>query len=666
MATKFNPSQFKSGILSQDLDIQLQDTTSYFAVNYSDGAPALYVQDNTVDSISLTSKDNTQYISVLDAGIQISNGSGLAFAFASEGFRLYDPSDSSHYVELKAPSISSNVTLTLPATDGLVGQVLTTDGSGVLSWEDAVSGSSSSGSAGAVQISNGSGGFTSEEANFFYNTSTNQVLIANSTSGNYNLQVTSDNGGIQISPVTSGLSGALNAINVTGSTTGNLNIGVTNSNAGSGANSRLSLNTASGAGDPFILFNVGDTGYVAGIDNSDSDTFRIGIGSNPSTMTSNSINIRGNKVGVSGQTSPTAALHLPAGTASAETAPLKFTTGTAMTTPEDGALEYHSSHLYFTIGSTRYQLDQQVAGGGTPIVQNGNSLGAAMTIGTNDAYALNLETNGNTRISVSSAGEIDLGQSGTQRILLRTAASSSSGGVEISSTSTSSTTDVATKITGPSYTASSNDNKTVQITNSYTRSSGASGAVTALAINPTVNLSGSAAGASVGIDVTPTLTSLTGNFYGLYLNYSNANAFGIFQSGASTLNVLNGKLALGSTTSPTEALNVTGNAVVAGQYVSTAFGITDGAGFTVNWNNGNVQYVTIQANRTPTFSNPKEGGRYILIVIQGTGGSKLITWPTIKWRGGTAPTLTTAAGKADIITLVYANGSYYGDASLNY
>lgn len=65
--------------------------------------------------------------------------------------------------------------------------------------------------------------------------------------------------------------------------------------------------------------------------------------------------------------SPTARLHLPAGTAGAGKAPLKLTDGTALTTPEDGALEYHSSHLYFTIGSTRYQLDQQGGGGGWPL-----------------------------------------------------------------------------------------------------------------------------------------------------------------------------------------------------------------------------------------------------------------------------------------------------------
>jgi hypothetical protein len=75
------------------------------------------------------------------------------------------------------------------------------------------------------------------------------------------------------------------------------------------------------------------------------------------------INQSGN-VGI-GQVSPTAKLHISAGTPSANTAPIKLTSGTAMSTPEDGAVEYHSSHLYFTIGSTRYQIDQQSGGGGS-------------------------------------------------------------------------------------------------------------------------------------------------------------------------------------------------------------------------------------------------------------------------------------------------------------
>ena len=56
---------------------------------------------------------------------------------------------------------------------------------------------------------------------------------------------------------------------------------------------------------------------------------------------------------------PTATVHIKAGAAAANGAPLKLTSGTALTTPEDGAVEYHGGHLYFTIGTTRRQIDQQ-------------------------------------------------------------------------------------------------------------------------------------------------------------------------------------------------------------------------------------------------------------------------------------------------------------------
>jgi hypothetical protein len=58
------------------------------------------------------------------------------------------------------------------------------------------------------------------------------------------------------------------------------------------------------------------------------------------------------------QTSPTAYVHLGAGTASANTAPLKFTSGTHLTTPETGAMEFNGTHFYGSVGTTRYQLDQ--------------------------------------------------------------------------------------------------------------------------------------------------------------------------------------------------------------------------------------------------------------------------------------------------------------------
>jgi len=48
-----------------------------------------------------------------------------------------DTDDGSNYVELKAGTIGSNLTLTLPTADGSSGQAITTNGSGTLSFSDA-------------------------------------------------------------------------------------------------------------------------------------------------------------------------------------------------------------------------------------------------------------------------------------------------------------------------------------------------------------------------------------------------------------------------------------------------------------------------------------------------------------------------------------------------
>lgn len=55
-----------------------------------------------------------------------------------------------------------------------------------------------------------------------------------------------------------------------------------------------------------------------------------------------------------GVTSPSAVIHLKAGTATASTPPLKFTSGTNTTTAEAGAMEYNGTNLFFTrSGTTR-------------------------------------------------------------------------------------------------------------------------------------------------------------------------------------------------------------------------------------------------------------------------------------------------------------------------
>lgn len=83
------------------------------------------------------------------------------------------------------------------------------------------------------------------------------------------------------------------------------------------------------------------------------DSTAIG-GSTPAAVHATTLNTTGH-VGI-GVTAPTAVLHLKAGTATANTAPIKLTSGVNLTTPEDGALEYDGTDLWFTVGSARRTL----------------------------------------------------------------------------------------------------------------------------------------------------------------------------------------------------------------------------------------------------------------------------------------------------------------------
>lgn len=92
-----------------------------------------------------------------------------------------------------------------------------------------------------------------------------------------------------------------------------------------------------------------------------------------------------------------------------------------------------------------------------------------------------------------------------------------------------------------------------------------------------------------------------------------------------------------------------------------------GAADTIDWNAGEIHKSTLSAATcTYTFSNPIAGRTYVLDVIQDATGSRLVTWPTIKWEGGTTPTLTTTVNKIDRCTFQYDGTSYLGQCSLNY
>jgi hypothetical protein len=282
---------------------------------------------------------------------------------------------------------------TLPTADGGSNQVLTTNGSGVVSWATPSGGGSSSGVTGSVQFSDGAGGFLSDATNFFWNDSDNTLELSGTANPDYGILIKGQGNGVSVAPA-SDVTGAVNAFNASANATGLINYLITNSNTATGG-ARLQLTVSSSStGDPYIAMSVGDQNYVQGIDNSDANNiFVIGQGTSPSGITTPNFALNGFLTGVGGVTNPTSKLHLPAGTATASTAPLKFTSGTALTTPEDGAVEYHGSHLYFTIGSTRYQLDQQ-GGGSTSwadLVSGTQTGSLTATLASNETFAMNYD-----------------------------------------------------------------------------------------------------------------------------------------------------------------------------------------------------------------------------------------------------------------------------------
>jgi len=101
--------------------------------------------------------------------------------------------------------------------------------------------------------------------------------------------------------------------------------------------------------------------------------------------------------------------------------------------------------------------------------------------------------------------------------------------------------------------------------------------------------------------------------------------------------VTTGTFAGGTFTKPT----VTGS-------IQTIVADTDGATITFDLDAGNVHTVTLGGNRTLAISNADVGQYFVIELTQGSGGSKTVTWfTTIKWSGGSAPTLTTTAAKKD-------------------
>lgn len=88
-----------------------------------------------------------------------------------------------------------------------------------------------------------------------------------------------------------------------------------------------------------------------------------------------------------------------------------------------------------------------------------------------------------------------------------------------------------------------------------------------------------------------------------------------------------------------------------------------GAAKTIDWNNGNLQYITIDnVGVDITFTEPPNPGDCELWVIQDGTGDRTIDWEhevSPKWPGGVEPTLSTGAGDIDVFVFTFIGGTTY-------
>lgn len=157
-------------------------------------------------------------------------------------------------------------------------------------------------------------------------------------------------------------------------------------------------------------------------------------------------------------------------------------------------------------------------------------------------------------------------------------------------------------------------------------------------------------------------------------SYLQSSAIIGYSDGAPGTNDVPGSLAFFTTadgaSAPTERLKITnaGTMQLSADYKENTVTANTGTAYTINIGNGTVQILTLTGNCTFTFPTATAGKSFILFLKQDGTGSRTATWPAaVKWPGGTAPTITSTASKADKYVFTADGTNWVGsNAGQNY
>ena len=186
----------------------------------------------------------------------------------------------------------------------------------------------------------------------------------------------------------------------------------------------------------------------------------------------------------------------------------------------------------------------------------------------------------------------------------------------------------------------------------------ATGNATIAGNGPSLTLTaGNALSGGIGGNITIT----AGNAIGTNQNGGTVQITAGIPTGTGTSNIV---LRTNNTTRMT--INAAGNVIIPGlldvvQYIETSPTVAISAGTLVlDLSTGTFFNVSLSQNITTlTFTNVASVGKVSSITILFTmdGTPRTITWPgSVRWAGGTAPTLTSIAGKVDIFTFITRDG----------
>lgn len=102
-------------------------------------------------------------------------------------------------------------------------------------------------------------------------------------------------------------------------------------------------------------------------------------------------------------------------------------------------------------------------------------------------------------------------------------------------------------------------------------------------------------------------------------------------------------------------------------YTETLFSANSGTAITLALTNGTFQFITLTGNATITMPAVGAGKSFIILLAQDATGGRTVTWSTVVWPSGTAPTITSTASKKDLYSFFSDGTNWYGvTVSQNY